>query len=252
MWTVVGSDRFYVVFIYPDHGHNRLQTAHNPKRRFGFFQLGPAQFRFFSSCHNRTLKHHQCTPSCREMLLPGLELHCFKTFIYIIVCQSCLKRRVMNGERISIPSELSSSWRTCLRPSHSCLMMCWPWFQDICKETSLSLTFPLQEASLIWSALSGISFDSRDMAGSLSHQGEQSHWGYLASIFETSVVPESWEMSCKMSRLVSFPIIVLRIPKSSSRQSVPNRIIQNSPLGSLIFSLATQKRTFLIMIMRLI
>ena len=98
-----------------------------------------------------------------------------------------------------------------MRPSHSFSIMRRPRFQEVCKETFLSLTFPFQDPGLMWSALSGISFDSCDMVGSLSRWGERSHWGYFARIFATSVVPERRETSCKMSKLASFPTIILRL-----------------------------------------
>ena len=81
---------------------------------------------------------------------------------------------------------------------------------------------------------------------SLSCCGLWSHEGLDARIFCTSLIWESLVVSCRISALASFPTIVQSIPNDVSSQSVPRRIMCILPLGFAIFSLATQKKMFLI------
>ncbi len=147
----------------------------------------------------------------------------------------------------SIPrgENMSNEWvilcKTGSRKGNSVSIICLPSFQQVWRTMSETFTLPRQDPGLIWSTWLLIMTPSLEREGSLRWRGALSQSGCFARIVDTSVVPVRWWPSCNMSRFASFPTIVRRIPYMSSNQSVPSRMCQKQPWGSLTLAFATQK-----------
>lgn len=105
-------------------------------------------------------------------------------------------RKMPKGEKIEDLGLLLSKWSMSEVKVHSSSTIWQLCLHAVWRGTFFTLTFPFQAAGLIWLALYGISFESHVIAGSFSCQGEQSHSGYFARMFATSVMLPRREMGC--------------------------------------------------------
>src|SRR5260221_11420509 len=159
-------------------------------------------------------------------------------------------RFIPYGARIDAFLVEEIDWRIAVIHGYLASRECRPRFHGVAsvKPDGRSLSGCWYRLGPMWSREFERSSRFLETEGRQSRRGLLSHSGCFARIVETSVVEVIRSASCSMSRLLSFPTIVRRIPKRDSSQSVPSNTKKNGWFGWSIFAFATQKNAFLTMI----